>query len=623
MPTFRTMKRGARGTIRRHTALMILLSFLIVFIGSESNAAGEIFRQGAGDEISTHGMISSEADFLNEVLQDQFPELYAQLHEKETSMDDSAEDLADLGGGSAIGTLLSSFFSGQAFSNLARSVYGAMTADSSAAKILIPLGFLFYALIWFFLLNMIPAAAYRVILEARVYEKVSPARLLHFRNVRRWRRAAGALFLVRLYQVLWNLTIVGGIIKHFSYRMTPFLIAENPDLKAKEAITLSRAMMDGHKWELFLFELSFLGWHLLGIASFGIAELFWTVPYTRAGLAEYYANLRTVAREAGVPGTERLDDRTLFTPPEAEELAAVYADIAREEAWLRDHPATVTGLRGVLVRWLGIWIGSAAGKAAYEDAHCRELRIRDEREAAAGLAYPERLNPLCTEPEKARSGQISWARCYTLWSGILLFLCFSFAGWLWEVSLYLVQDHQFYNRGLLHGPWLPIYGAGGILIILLLTRLREKPGIELTAAILLAGVVEYSIARHLELGPQHARYWDYHAMLANLDGRICALSLATFGLMGMLVVYLIAPWLDQHFSRLPAKAAMVLAVALLAVFLTDLLYSNFVNPNGGSGVAVDITEGEWPTTFWNPDHLMINGIMVYTMDEALHAEGKE
>ena len=535
-------------------------------------------------------------------------------------MDDSAETLADLGGGSAIGTLLSSFFSGQAFSNLARSVYGAMTADSSAAKILIPLGFLFYALIWFFLLNMIPAAAYRVILEARVYEKVSPARLLHFRNVRRWRRAAGALFLVRLYQVLWNLTIVGGVIKHFSYRMTPFIVAENPDLKPKEAITLSRAMMDGHKWELFLFELSFLGWRLLGALTFGIADLFWVIPYTRASMAEYYANLRTAAKEAGVPGTERLDDRVLFAPPEAEELSGLYADIAQEEAYIRDHQVTLTGLRRVLVQWLGIWVGSADSKAAYQDVHSRELRIRDEREAAAGLAYPDRLNPLHVDTGKDYSVQISWARCYTLWSGILLFLAFSFAGWLWEVSLFLVQDHELYNRGLLHGPWLPIYGLGGLLIVLLLTRFREKPAAEFTAAILLAGVVEYSIARYLELGPLHSRYWDYHNMLANLDGRICVLSLATFGLMGMLVVYLVAPWLDQHFSKLPGKTAMVLAAALLAVFFTDLIYSNFVHPNGGSGVAVDITEGEWPTTFWQPDHLKINGIMVYTMDEAIQAE---
>ena len=622
MPTFREMKRSARGNIRRHKALMILLAFLIVFLGAESSMAGQIFRQGAGDEISTHGMMTSEAEFVHEVLQEQFPELYAQLHAKETALNDSSENLANLGGGSAVGFLLSSFFSGQAFANLVRSIYGAITADTSAAKFLIPLGFLIYALVWFFLLNMIPAVTDRMILEARIYEKVSPSRLLHIRNVRRWRRAAAALFLVHLYQVLWNFTIVGGIIKRFSYRMTPFIVAENPDLKAREAITLSRAMMNGHKWELFLFELSFLGWHLLGAATFGIVELFWTVPYTQTGLAEFYANLRTAAKETGVPGAERLDDRALFTPPEAEELAEVYADIAREEAWLRDHPVTLTGLRGVLVRWLGLWIGSAAAKAEYEDAHCRELLVREERDAAAGRAYPERLNPLCPKPDKARSGEISWARCYSIWSGILLFLCFSFAGWLWEVSLYLVEDHQFYNRGLLHGPWLPIYGAGGILIILLLTRLREKPGAELTAAILLAGVVEYGIARHLELGPQHARYWDYHSMVANLDGRICVLSLATFGLMGMLVVYLIAPWLDRNFSRLPTKAVPVLAVALLAVFLTDLFYSNFVRANGGSGVAVDITEGEWPTTFWQPDHLMINGITVYTTEEALQAEGK-
>ena len=58
-----------------------------------------------------------------------------------------------------------------------------------------------------------------------------------------------------IYEFLWSLTVIGGIIKRYSYYMVPYIVAENPDISAKNAIRLSRKMMNGHKWECFVFEL--------------------------------------------------------------------------------------------------------------------------------------------------------------------------------------------------------------------------------------------------------------------------------------------------------------------------------------------------------------------------------
>ena len=66
-------------------------------------------------------------------------------------------------------------------------------------------------------------------------------------------------------------------------------------------------------------------------------------------------------------------------------------------------------------------------------------------------------------------------RDYNIWSLILMFFIFSCIGWLWEVSLHLITDGVFVNRGAMHGPWLPIYGSGGILILTLLKKFRDKP----------------------------------------------------------------------------------------------------------------------------------------------------
>ena len=98
-------------------------------------------------------------------------------------------------------------------------------------------------------------------------------------------------FLCGLYIFFWTLLfIVPGIIKTYSYAMTPFILADNPNLSAKEAITRSRELMNGHKWQLFVLDLTFIGWNLLGTITFGIGML-WVTPYTSAAHAAFYREI--------------------------------------------------------------------------------------------------------------------------------------------------------------------------------------------------------------------------------------------------------------------------------------------------------------------------------------------
>ncbi len=99
-------------------------------------------------------------------------------------------------------------------------------------------------------------------------------------------------FLRTLYTVLWLLLfIIPGIIAGYSYAMTPFILAENPELTASEAIALSKQMMNGHKGELFVLDLSFFGWILLCALSLNIGNL-WLNPYRNAAYAAFYRELR-------------------------------------------------------------------------------------------------------------------------------------------------------------------------------------------------------------------------------------------------------------------------------------------------------------------------------------------
>ena len=99
------------------------------------------------------------------------------------------------------------------------------------------------------------------------------------------------LFLRNLYIALWSLLfVIPGIVKIYSYAMTPYIMTEHPKMTANEAITASRQLMDGHKGELFLLRLSFIGWMILNIFTLGIGSL-WLTPYIQATEAAYYRYL--------------------------------------------------------------------------------------------------------------------------------------------------------------------------------------------------------------------------------------------------------------------------------------------------------------------------------------------
>ena len=108
------------------------------------------------------------------------------------------------------------------------------------------------------------------------------------------------MFLRGLFVFGWTmLFIVPGIIKNYSYRMVPYILAENPDMSATEVITKSREMMDGNKWDAFLLDLSFIGWIFLGVLTLGLGLIFWTNPYIQQTDAELYLAISGQGSSAG------------------------------------------------------------------------------------------------------------------------------------------------------------------------------------------------------------------------------------------------------------------------------------------------------------------------------------
>lgn len=105
-------------------------------------------------------------------------------------------------------------------------------------------------------------------------------------------RTCIAGLLISIFTFLWALLfIIPGIVKAYSYSMTYYIMIDDENVGANDAITKSREMMNGHKMELFVQDLSFIGWILLSFFTFGIL-LFWVMPYMNLARAEFYRRLK-------------------------------------------------------------------------------------------------------------------------------------------------------------------------------------------------------------------------------------------------------------------------------------------------------------------------------------------
>lgn len=161
-------------------------------------------------------------------------------------------------------------------------------------------------------------------------------------------------------------------------------------------------------------------------------------------------------------------------------------------------------------------------------------------------------------------------RCY-----ILLFFTCSFLGWAMEVACKYVQFRRVINRGFLLGPYCPIYGFGAVAVCAALTRFAQDPLAVFALSMLICGTLEYLTSYAMEK-LFHARWWDYSQRAFNLNGRVCANTLVPFGLLGLLLVYAVKPFLFARFARIPPRACTALCAALCALMFADAILSTTV-----------------------------------------------
>ena len=120
-------------------------------------------------------------------------------------------------------------------------------------------------------------------------------------------RNLGGMLWYALWVAIWSCVfVIPGVYKAIRYSLTPYILAEYPDVSATDALKISNRATQGHAVDILIFWLSFIGWAILSGFTFGLLELFYVGPYRSAALAELYSQLMRMAVERGAVSPEEL-----------------------------------------------------------------------------------------------------------------------------------------------------------------------------------------------------------------------------------------------------------------------------------------------------------------------------
>lgn len=155
---------------------------------------------------------------------------------------------------------------------------------------------------------------------------------------------------------------------------------------------------------------------------------------------------------------------------------------------------------------------------------------------------------------------------------IASFYIYAFSGWVWESIILPISRKQIpYNRGFLNGPWIPIYGFGAILVIILFNYKYPFYVLFLSSGVV-ACLLEY-ITSYIMERVFCRRWWDYSNKLFNLNGRICLEGFVCFGLFSVLVIKYIQPFFEQKLININKMALLIISVLLTVFFIVDVIFS--------------------------------------------------
>ena len=549
------IKKNAHKNVKTHYATYLVLCLAAVLMGSEFSSTLSLLKQDNAKSVSGLLMYSSFVKSMTSLL-------------PEGVFGTSNGVFAHVVNGITSGSFVKTLFLG--LSTIVHS-------KDIASICFVVIGLCISVFYRVYIVNVLPVINRRLFLEGRVYAKLPLDRLVYLMRIRKQIHVAFVKLVKSIILTVMNFTVVGGIYFYYTYYLVDYILAENPTISLKDAFSLSRNMMKGHKFECFKWQLSMAGWYILDVSTFGMSAIFYSNMYRMSVMCEFYT-LRRKEFQSAI-----LNDTYLFEKPSSALMRNTYSDVIAALNAKNPIENAYTGVKKFLCDNFGIIFHLSSKEKQYERYTYNKMEAETMITEVYLLCYPVRLSPIEEEYKKSNLRVLHPNRNYTITSILVCFFFMCFVGWIWEVSLSMISYGKFVNRGVLHGPWIPIYGFGCVLILLLLKRFRMRPKVEFSMAVLLCGCIEYFTGFFLELTHNGQKWWDYTGYFLNLHGRICAEGLLVFGVGGMAFVYVVAPlidnWVKEHLNKKLSTACLV----LLLLFGGDVIYSHF-EPNVGEGV---------------------------------------
>lgn len=161
---------------------------------------------------------------------------------------------------------------------------------------------------------------------------------------------------------------------------------------------------------------------------------------------------------------------------------------------------------------------------------------------------------------------------YTLSLLFLYFFLYAIIGWICEVIYCSIPEKKFINRGFLNGPYCPIYGVGAIIIITFLMPYVDNPILVFLIGVILTSALEYITSWGMEK-LFHAKWWDYSEHKFNINGRVCLLNSVLFGMMCVVLMYIVHPFVNSLVESFSSLWIQIIATVSAFFFLSDVVES--------------------------------------------------
>lgn len=527
------VKMLAKKNLRSAYWMMVIVCLILLFIGAINSAGGDLYNApNVNTETATSDVQKGST---------QTPAIVDYFLEKLAGDQKEAKT-------TAVAIINSYKGTGGFLYGLFLKIDKLILSGSVAGSIIVVISIAVFVVYFMFLLNILYVGFCRMMMELRVYKGTKGTRVLEIFKRKGFINTAVVMLVVTLVLALYLLIAVapllaGGAVvaavdadviwpfpvglvlslggaflfayKYLGYFPVSYILAVNTEVKTREALKLSSEMMKGNRLHFFGFLLTYTGWDILNICTFGLLGVFYVTPYKYLARTEIFMKLREEAIRNNLSYSYYLEDDFLTDPP--------------------------------------------GGMDAYP-----QLVPQKENRLAK---YVADMNP---------------TRQYSVVNLLLMFFIFSFVGKSWEVILHLVKDGEFVNRGTMYGPWLPIYGAAGVLIIVALRRLAPKPALLFPVIMVLCGVMEYATHWFIQrtMGIQ---YWNYSNYFLNINGRVALEGLLVFAILGTFFIYIGAPFVDNVLNKFSTKSKIITVSVLAVLFIIDKVYSHY-HPKTGKGI---------------------------------------